>query len=447
MMLNSEAIIKLNHSLQSKVAFMLLYFKQIYGSTLIRSSSIYTVSSILNAAIPFLVMPVLTRYLSPAEYGLTATFQVLVGFIAPFTGLSIHGAIARKYYDKDAVDMPKYIANCLVILLISSLVVSAVFWVFVNLIVSMTFFPREWLWAVVIVSVGQFISLVTLTVWQVQRMPLQYGSFKMALTLLNIGISLWLIVYIRMNWQGSVWAQVLVGIISIISGLGILWKNGWIKLELDYLHITSALKFGIPLIPHALGGWIMVATDRIFINKMVGIADTGIYTVGFQIAMIVGLIETSFNTAWVPWLYEKLKQDSPDTNLKIVKFTYLYVFSIFIFAFALTLIAPSFVSFFVGNDFKRANEFIFWLAMARAMEAMYFMTCNYIFYSSRTSFIAFATFIASIIHILAMYLLIKINGTIGAAQATFISSFISVVLTWWFASRLHKMPWLLGWSK
>lgn len=232
-----------------------------------------------------------------------------------------------------------------------------------------------------------------------------------------------------------------------MTGISIMWKNGWLRRKYERDYIKSALKFGLPLIPHAFGGWIMTATDRIFINNMVGVAETGIYTVAFQISMIIGLIEVSFNNAWVPWLYERLGQRSPEADRQIVSITYMYVASMIVFALVLAYMAPWFLSYFVGREYRNAGTFIFWLALARGLEAMYYMTCNYIFYSANTKVIAFATFSAASVHVITTYVLVKMNGAIGAAQATFISTFVLVVMVWSFAARIIKMPWLLRWSR
>jgi O-antigen/teichoic acid export membrane protein len=72
--------------------------KQLLKSSLIRSAGIYTITSALNAAIPFLLMPVLTRYLSPADYGMVSMYGVLISFVTPFVGFNVEGAIARQYY-------------------------------------------------------------------------------------------------------------------------------------------------------------------------------------------------------------------------------------------------------------------------------------------------------------------------------------------------------------
>ena len=42
------------------------------------------------------------------------------------------------------------------------------------------------------------------------------------------------------------------------------------------------------------------------------------------------------------------------------------------------------------------------------------------------------------------YFFIKENGSIGAAQATTISFFITFILVWLLSSKLYPMPWGLG---
>ena len=84
--------------------------------------------------------------------------------------------------------------------------------------------------------------------------------------------------------------------VFVFAGIAlvILSRDGWLKFNIKKQYMQSALSFGIPLIPHTLGGILIGFTDRLFITKMVGLEATGIYTVGFQVGMIIGLIEDSF---------------------------------------------------------------------------------------------------------------------------------------------------------
>lgn len=416
--------------------------KRLVGSKLIRCAGVYTFSNILNQSIPFLLIPLLTRYLLPFDYGLVATFQVIAGFVAPFVGLSVHGAIARKYYDND-VDLPSYVTNCLMLLVVSSLVFSLLMWFFDRQVSTLTTFPKEWLWGTVVISIRQFVNQIRLSLWQVQVRPVPYGLYQISQTILNACFTVVFVVILDLKWQGWILANVIVSVLYFVVTLFLLWKDKWIKFSINPKYIESALKFGIPLIPHAIGGSVMMAIDRILINKMVGVADTGIYSVSYQVSMIIVLVQTSFNMAWVPWFYEKLKLNEFSTKLKIVKFTYLYVLTMVLFAIGLTLSAPLIMQYFVGKDFYGASLYIGWLSIGKAINAMYFMTCNYIFYSTKTAYLALATFVSAVVHSVMAYYLISFNGTMGAAQAGVVSSIVLVVLTWCFANRVHDMPWNL----
>lgn len=89
---------------------------------MLKSSSVYLFSSFLNSAIPFLLLPILTRYLSLEDYGTVAMFMVMVSFVYPFTGLSVGSSIYKQFLDLDEKNLGGYIFNVFVILLLSALV-------------------------------------------------------------------------------------------------------------------------------------------------------------------------------------------------------------------------------------------------------------------------------------------------------------------------------------
>jgi O-antigen/teichoic acid export membrane protein len=417
--------------------------KKFINTSLFRSASIYTLTQAINSAIPFLLMPILTRYLTPTDYGIVAMFGVLLSFVAPFTGLSIQGAIARQYYDRDEVDMPCYVTNCLLILLSSTVIVGVIFYLLAEPISRLSSFPMQWLWAVIIVSAAQFMNQVNLTLWQVQVKPIPYGIYQITQTIVNLGFTLWFVVGLGMNWQGRVQAQVIAFGAFAVFGLLLLYYNGWIKFKVNKEYIKNALNFGVPLIPHALSGTIKTMVDRVMIASMVSVASTGLYSVGFQIGMIIGILEDSFNRAYVPWLYERLKRDQYSEKIMIVKLTYAYFVSIICLALALGAIAPWFLSFFVGPQFAGSGQFVLWIAVGFAFNGMYKMVVNYIFYMRKTYILAWVTFSTGIGSIVINYFAIKYWGAIGAAYTYALIGFITFLLVWLLSSKVYPMPWNL----
>jgi O-antigen/teichoic acid export membrane protein len=415
--------------------------KLLFKSTLIQSAGVYTITSALNAAIPFLLMPVLTRYLTTADYGMVSMYGVLISFVTPFVGFNVEGAVSRQYYEREQVDMTVYVSSCFAILLCSTVVVFIIFNVLAEPLFRLTSVPQQWLWTIVLVCFMQFICRMVLVLWQVRVMPSRYGTFQIIQTALNAGLSVILVVIVGMAWQGPLIGQMVAVFVFAGIALVILSRDGWLKFKVNKQYIRSALNFGVPLVPHTLGGVIIGITDRIFITKMVGLDATGLYTVGYQVGMIIALLQDSFNKAYVPWLYERLKMDDLSIKIRLVKITYLYFIIIISISLLLAAIAPWFLSFFVGKQFAESAIFVVWIALGYAFNGMYKMVVNYIFYAQKTAILAWITFGTALVNIVFNYFFISLNGAIGAAQATTVTFALSFVATWIFSNKAYKMPW------
>jgi O-antigen/teichoic acid export membrane protein len=259
---------------------------------------------------------------------------------------------------------------------------------------------------------------------------------------MNVGLTLWLVVGCGMAWMGRIEAHLFTMIVFGCFGLYLLYRSGWLKFTFSKEYIRNALNFGVPLIPHALGGAIMTMTDRFFITNMVGIGETGIYSVGYQIGMIIGLIENSFNQAYVPWLYNKLKENDTKMKMFIVKITYIYFILMIFLVITLALIAPCLLRYFVGDKFSGASVYVFWIALGYAFNGMYKMVVNYIFYVEKTYILAWITLFCCLSNVGLNYILIKLNGPVGAAQAAALTFLLSFIVTWVLSNRVYKMPWL-----
>jgi O-antigen/teichoic acid export membrane protein len=322
-----------------------------------------------------------------------------------------------------------------------------VFYLFAEPISKITSFPKRWIWAVIVISIAQFITLINLSIWQVQLKARIYGAYQIVQTLINVGLTIWFVVGFGMAWKGRIQAQLFTMLAFGCIGLFILYKGGWIKFSYNKIYIRNALNFGMPLVPHTLGAVMMTMTDRFFITNMVGLSATGLYSVGYQVGMVIGLIESSFIQAYTPWLYERLKKNDKNFKKLIVKVTYAYFILLLILVAGLSLVAPWFLSFFVGKNFSGASVFVFWIALGYAFGGMYKMVAGYIFYVQKTYILAWVTFFCASLNVLFNYIFIKWNGPVGAAQAATLTFLLFFILTWILSNRVYKMPWLLSWGR
>ena len=106
---------------------------------LLGKAGIFLFANIVNAAIPFLLLPILTRVLTPADYGVVAMFSIMVSIFGALTGLSVHGAIGVRYFELDRKALARYVADCVTILCVSTLVVLLLVSVIGDRLVAITY--------------------------------------------------------------------------------------------------------------------------------------------------------------------------------------------------------------------------------------------------------------------------------------------------------------------
>ena len=429
----------MNHGDSIKQDFILTRFK----SVLFGNAAIYLGANILNAAIPFLLLPILTRVLTPADYGIVAMFGIVLSVLGAFTGLSVHGAIGVRYFQMQKNELAEYVGTCIGILVISTSFIFLLVVFFGSWLSAVTGVPLDWLLVAVVLSGLQFLGNIRLSLWQVDGQAKKYGAFQVSQSLLNACFSLIFILIVGMAWQGRILGQALAIGMSGVVALWWLLKDGLLIRPVTWNRYgADALKFGVPLIPHVIGALLIVAVDRFVIAKLLGIAQDGIYMVALQIGQAIGLLTESFNKAYSPWLFRKLSNATEELHIQIVRGTYLYFFIVLMGALTLGFIAPMLVRFLVGESFRDAGNFVIFIALGFAFGGCYFMVTNYLFYASKTSLLALITLASGIINIPLMFWLVGVNGLTGAGQAFMLSQAISFMVTWWLANKTHPMPWL-----
>lgn len=418
--------------------------KSLKGNTLLAGSAVYLVSNILNATVPFALLPVLTRYLSPEQYGEVAMFQTLLGALAAFIGLSMSGAAGRKFYDGNLGknDLGEFIGACLQILLLTSLISLIAIFIFGSHFSAWLGLDRQWVLLAVLVCAANVVLQLRLGQWQVRKQALKYGSLQISRSLLEMILSLSMVVVLLKGADGRISAQVWTTAIFALVALWLL-KRGSLLSFLNWRpdYIWEALRFGVPLIPHVGGGFLLASVDRFVINSELGLAQTGIYMVAVQFAAALSLLFDAINKAYVPWLFERLKRDQECEKRQIVRYTYGWYALLVCVAGVAFFVGPWLIEFVAGEKYARAGEVIGWLALGQVFGGMYLMVTNYIFFSKRTGLLSLVTIASGCINVVLLFLLIGAYGLEGAAYSFCISMLIRFLLTWLVAQKRHPMPW------
>lgn len=417
-------------------AILGLVKKQLVANTLV-----FTLAEVINKGIPFLLLPITTRFLTPSDYGMVATFTALVNVLFVFVGLSVHGAVNVNYFQLARADLTRYVANVMLLIVASAAMVSLVLLPLANFLSIHLNLPVGWIFIAVLAALAQCVTLLNLVLWQSEQQPRRYGTYQIAQTVLTVALTLLLVVAWRHGWFGQLLANVSSIVVFGIASLGFLLYRGYVTFALDKTYLRDALAFGIPLIPHALSGWFLTGIDRFLLTSILGTAATGEYAVGYQFGLVIGILAASFNKAWMPFLFQRLKDIDDAGKKRIVRFTYAYFAGILGLALLLAAASPWVIQTLLGRSFSGSSRFVFWIALGYAFDGMYYMVVNQIFYMKKTSWLAGITFAVGVTHVAVSYFCIKTFGSIGAAYATTFSFGLSFVLVWILSAKVYPMPW------
>jgi O-antigen/teichoic acid export membrane protein len=419
----------------------MLNFRRLFDSSLFRTSSIYTISNFINAAIPFALLPILTNKLTPADYGIIAMFQITVSLLYPFIGMNLDGAIQRRFYDKGNTNISSYIGGCFLLFAFSLIIISLFFWIFLSKIEELTQIPELWLKYVLVVAASQFIIAIVLIIYQVKVKPIKFGILQISQSVLNVLLTIYFVVLINKSFEGRLESQIITVVFFAIVSFIILLKLKLIRFNFNKKDLQHALKFGVPLIPHAIGGILFSAIDRFFLTNIIGLEQTGNYAVAYQIGAVISIATIAFNNAYVPWLFENLNKNNLIIKRKIVKLTYLYFSLLILGAIFLLLLFPFIVKIFINSKFSSINIYSTFIVFGFIFQGMYYMVTNYITYAEKTYLLALVTISVGLLKIPITYFGILVFGAVGASISYGITFFIFFIATWLLSAKVYKMPW------
>lgn len=417
--------------------------KKIVGNELFRGSFGYLLASIATSSIPFLLLPILTRYLTPSEYGEVAMFTVWVSLMGALCGLSVHGAASRKYFDvqESKEELGQFIFMCLLILCSTTFLLSCITFFIAPQLSEIVALSPKWLVAGVICAGLGFLVQLRLGQWQVRKRVKSYGVFQISQALVDMSLSLLFVVVLYLGSAGRILGITVTTAIFALIALFLLSRDNLVKISWQPSKAKEALYFGVPLIPHIIGMFLLNTVDRAVITAEIGVEKAGIYMVAIQVSMAVGIILNAVNKTFIPWLFERLKRNSFAERLNVVRVTYLYYFLLALGASLSFVWADDILLLLIGAQYKEAASLVAWVILAKAFHGGYLMVTNYLFYTKNTGVLSSITIICGLFNVALLFLFIQDFGLLGVAWAYGLSKLIQWLITWFYANKKVPMPW------
>ncbi len=397
----------------------------------------------LNGLIPFLLIPILTRYLDAEEYGKVSIFTATFAFLFPIIGLNVATEIERVFFKLDKKGIAKTIGAILYLLIFSICFFTLIFALFVAFEIEHYFFslPNIWLLLIPLVCGIYAVNTVYLVILRNNNLAIKFGVFQGGLTLMNLVISLYLVVIADLGWEGRLWGIVIsyisVGIICLYS----LYKEGFLELNFNLQRIKEVFLICFPLLFHALGAFFIFRSNLFFIENHLGLMYVGVFSISYSYAVLMGIVQDAVSKTVSPWLYKNLNNDSDVQRVKIARMNIALYLAYLLIAVISYFVMKELIIIMTTEEYHSAVNYLFVLLLALAFNGMYKLSSVYLIHYSKTKQLSLITSILAILSIFFNYFLIKEFGLYGAGYAFLICMFLQFLMTAIYARRIHPLPY------
>lgn len=382
---------------------------------LARSIAIYGVSEAVNRGIPFLLLPILSYFLSPTEVGLLFLYYTATDILIYFSGLNLNATIRPLAVKQQAEAFSRYVRSGLLAVALAATVL-ALF----GFPVTYYLWPDLPLWigAVAAFSSGmQAVFLTSLSLNQIRKRPWVYLLLSLGYAFLNLALTLAFVVWIDRSWLGRVEGLFLSNVLAGLLGAVILLKMTDQRVRPSIHDALEAVRNGLHLVPHSISWWMRAGLDRVFLVSFISAAALGIYATAVQYATIVVVAGSVLNQALLPHVFECLRDSSAEARKRMAILGAVYMAGILCVAAVLLLGRDIFFGIIMPPAYEAAKPYALPLIGISLMHAASLFLMNVPYFYERYRWLSAISLLSAAIHVGCAYLLIGKFGAWGAIMA------------------------------
>jgi O-antigen/teichoic acid export membrane protein len=409
-----------------------------------RHSVIYGLSNVLDRVVSFIMLPIYTRLLTPADYGVLELIYMTMNVISLVVGLGVESAVVRFYFDyKEESKRKTVISSAIVgygaIVLFFTLAILPFSGLLAGIVLDSS--EQAPLFVVSLITLGlNMILPIVYAYLRAEQKSFRYMITKLLMTITTLGLNIYFVVYAGLGVYGILLASLIAFIVFTVGMVG--WTLVRTGLNIDWKLIKEMLKFGMPLIPSNISAYIVHASDRYFIKAYSDLTLTGLYSLGYKIGTLVNqFVASPFIQIWSPRRMEYF--DRPDSERIYARiFTYFCILSFYV-GLMISLLSKEVIQFMAAEEFWPAYKVVSIVVLAHIIFSFHFHFSIGIMMKKATKYIAYVNVANGVLNLILNFILIKRYDIWGAAVATLICFIFKVALTYYYSNRFYKisMEW------
>ncbi len=410
---------------------------------LLKGSVTYGAVTIFSRITAVILIPILTRLLTPDEYGVLSMVLTIITLVNLVVTFEVSQAVTLFFTDQNRVDRNLYPSTAIqfsLVMYFFLLVVIAIFGeIIYRVVVAKNFGAAIFIEGALLLAANGIFFLIQNQL-RLEFKTRWYAILTLGYVLLTSFGAIAGALYFNHPIEAVILGQTAGAAIIGIIGIVLLWER--FRFRFNMSKLREMLKYSLPLVPSGfllLGGQ---QAPKIILSIFGSLEDVGIYGLAYQIAGFSGLAVLGVQIAITPSILAN-HQDI-ETPKKLGRLFEIFATVALMFCSFLSVFSRELIMIFSVPSYAGAASLVPFLAFAISLISLYIFFPGKII-KGKSGAQLLASTGSFLIAVIAGLVLIKLDGVRGAALSALLSA-ATFFLIWSFISqKLYRLP--VNWLK
>ncbi len=392
--------------------------RKIFG--LLSDAAVYGTSSVLSQALALFLLPILSDYLTPEDFGLVAMLTVLTTLFVPLANLGMSNSIFRRFSTcRDDAERTNVLTIGLVSIVIASvsLCVLGMFWSgwLSSLLTGSPDYRRLVNWSLLSATFNS-IGVVGIVVLRADRRVKSIAVLNIVKLLVSAAATLFFLFAEGMKAEGIILGTLAGDAVGMVASFGVTFRRFKLTIH-DSSMIRPMLSYGLPFLPTQLQTLGLTLLGQYIIRAFLGLDAAGLYNVAFKLAVPLAFVVDSVHKAWVPYKFHIYAHDENPKYFFRTVVTY-YSAGITYLWLGVCVWGPEALRLLTNPSFHAAAPLVPFIASIALARGIRFMVCTGMELGEDMRALPVASFLGLIATTIGCAVMIPLFGIPGAALAT-----------------------------
>jgi O-antigen/teichoic acid export membrane protein len=413
----------------------------------IKNIIIYTAPNFVGYALSLIAMPIMTRLLRPADYGIIIMANLFPAIAVGLLTFGLVSATQRNYfqYRRDKEQLNGLIVSSQIFLYLMLIASSLVVFFFKDNISRLIIGRAGYGDAILAAYLGVYLAYIITfysTILQGMEKAKLFAVIMIVQNTLIVLLNLFYVGILRLSYMGPLLGTLTVNFcLTIVIALAF---NSGFSFRINLRLLWENMLFGLQLVPKVLTGFVNRFFDKYLLNNMLSLSAVGVYNLGQNIGVIMFNLMSAVWNSFQPVFYREVFDKGEVAAKPVGRLFTVFLYLTMIPVMSAVVFAREIIMVMAPPAYYAAIPVIIIIACAYASNVFGIFVGLQYAYTKKAYLIFPITIFGTLANVAANIVLIPRLGLIGGALSFLISYLVLNIALAVIGQRLYRVAYEWG---